>query len=510
MNKFTFEALPSRSRWSRALHVSAVALLLAGPACHSDEGAPVDSKTIALTTQTNTEAVAKNLGVALSFMGDSDAMAETLGKLDPCPAVENCLVPGPDGKGLRCVVEPAPTDCGVEGARRSLKAMSADIDTSVADVVDAIKTKLLVEKNIESKTDTSITYKLPNDVLCDMTQDMACTMSDSKMEARVRVTSPREGDVDLAFLLTSSKTEVVVFHVYKDRLGVTVDLGNIYTAAKVIDKDGEFKDITRMQGVFALDLVRNSDKNYSALFEVQETIVVEGKDNGKTINVQLDASSKTWELRLDGVAKNIKAAVNLGALSIQAPLENLGDIVDSMPIMNNMKATDAMKFVLGGLNGSFTFEGKTDLLKFVGMGLGNKSTSVDVNGKRIFSLDVNPNSNRRFDLSVSMTDSKNPLFSFAPELESVFGFQFDSIKSRFSDLPDFLLNDTLTFKLGNNPSVRFLDKGVELVSGNMKLSSKAHPESNISVNPGMCLVEGATPSSTGHEFLSRFEAGSCQ
>jgi len=510
MIKSSLKSYKVRYLWSHAFYGSAVALLLAGPACHSDEGAPVNPKTIALTTQTNTEAVAKHLGAALSFMGDSDSMAETLGKLDACPTEETCA-DSVNGGAPDCTVDTLTnSDCGVEGARKSLKAMSTDIDKAVADVVEAIKTKILVEKNIESQTDTSITYKLPNDVLCDMAGDTACAMDAAKTEPRVRVTSPKEGDVDLAVLLTSSKTEVAVFHVYKDRLGVSANLGNFYKVAKEIEPAGDIKDVTKMEGVVSVDLVRNSDKNYSALFQVEKSIVVAASDNGKPLNVQLDASNKTWELRLDGVAKNITAAVNLGALSVQAPLEDLGDIVDSMPIMNNIKATDAMKFVLGGLNGSLTFDGKTDVLKFVGLGLGSKATSVDVNGKRVFSLDVNPNSNRRFDLTLSMADTKTPVLAFAPEFESVFGFQFDAIKDRFQDLPDFLLNDTLTFKLGNNPSVRVLDNGLEVITGNMKLSSKAHPESNISVNAGMCLIEDTTPSTTGNEFLSGLEAGACQ
>lgn len=497
----------SRKSWSRVLRSSAVALLLAGPACDPDSGAPVDPKTVALTAQANTEAVAKNLGAAASFMADSDVMAETLGKLNACPVDESCA--GADPSVITCVPDPAFTDCGVEGARADLKQMSADIDQRVADLVETLKTKVLVEKNIESKTETSITYRLPTDVLCEMDSAPDCAMDTAKFEPRVRVTSPVQGDVDLALLMTSSKIEVAVYHVHRNRLGVTSNLSNVYKAAKLLDTSGDFAEVSKMEGVLSASLVRNSDKNYSALFEVMESVHVVGTDEGKPIDVRLDASSKTWELRLDGIAKTITAALNVGGISVQAPIENLGDFVDSMPAMQNVKASDAMKFVLGGLNGSFTFDGTTDLLKFAGIGLGNKSTSVDVNGKRVFSLDVNPASNRRFDMTVSMADTSKPVVAFSPEFTSVFGFNFDSIKDRFMDLPEFLLNDTLTFKLGNQPSIRMHDNGVEVVSGTLTLTSTAHPESNISVAAGMCLVEDETPSATGHEFLSGLMSGSC-
>lgn len=498
-----------RKSWSRVLRSSAVALLLGGPACDPDSGAPVDPKTVALTAQANTEAVGKNLGAAASFMADSDVMAETLGKLNACPTDESCSGADPSGLTIPCVPEPTPTDCGVEGARADLKKMSADIDQGVADLVETLKTKVLVEKNIESKTETSITYRLPNDVLCEMDSAPDCAMDAAKSEPRVRVTSPVEGDIDLALLVTSSKIEVAMFHVHRNQFGVTSNLGNVYKAAKLLDTSGDFADVTKMEGVLATALVRNSDKNYSALFEVKESVHVVATDEGKPIDVRLDASNKTWELRLDGVAKTIAAAMNVGGLSIQAPIENLGDLVDSMPVMQNVKASDAMKFVLGGINGSFTFDGTTDLLKFVGLGVGNKSTSVDVNGKRVFSLDVNPASNRRFDMTVSMADTSKPVVAFSPEFTSVFGFNFDSIKDRFMELPEFLLNDTLTFKLSNQPSIRMHDNGVEVVSGTLTLTSTAHPESNISVAAGMCLVDDETPSTTGHEFLSSLMSGSC-
>lgn len=510
MNQSSKSAYEGRSRWSRAVYGSAVALALAGPACGGDSGAPVNPKSIALTAQTNTETVSKNLGAAVSFMGDSDAMAETLGKLDPCAEEEVCAAPANPLDEPVCTTAPSTQDCGVEGMRQRLKDLQADLDEGTAELVDTLKTKIFIDANVESQSETVVVYKVPVNVLCDDDDEPSCATDAAKAQPRLRVTSPQEGDLDVGVLLTANKTEAAVIQVYRDRLGVSMNLGNVYKVAKELSSPEDLDGLESMSGVVSTQLVRNGDKNYSWLSEVKESVDVKGSDGGKPIHVRLDASSKSWELRLDGVAKTITAAVNMGGLTVEAPLEDLGDVVSAMPAMQNIKTTDAMKFVLGGINGSFTFDGKTDLLKFVGLGFGNKSTSVDVNGKRIFSMDVNANANRRFDMTVSMADTSKPLFALDPGLEAVFGFNFESIKDRFSDLPSFLLNDVLTFKLANNPSIRFADKGIEVVSGSMSFTSTAEPQANISVAAGMCLIENETPSATGHDFLKNLSAGSCQ
>ncbi len=509
----------------RRISACALALsMLALGACEKDPlELPVDKTSIALTAQNNVINVTKNLTASMAFLAESDSVAGSLSSFNDCTVEAPEPLPPPicktnDPTCVEPVVDPVPvesgTACDTASMKRDLAEMNSDLQGEIDKFVAKLKTEIFTPANVESESDTEIVYKVPTSIVCDDTDDSECIAQATRGQYRLRVTSPVQGDLDVAFLMTANRYEAIVVKLYHKRLGVSVDLAALKKAADIIDPDAA-AEITRASGVVELSLVKNADRDFSLIGEIAKAIdiaVTEVNEDGaqpQTVTFKLDASDKTYEVRLDGVKKTVSASINFGAFRLSAPLSGLGDTVGAG---NAMTTTDLYNLVVGGLNGAFTFDASSDLLNFKQLGLGNETTAVSVNGNQVFALDVNKNSGRRFDMSVSMADTDSPTMTFDPGLNAAMKFNFTSIASRFESLPKWALNDTMAFELtGTKPAIRVNDAGLEVVSGTLRFSSTAVPSATVVVNAGQCMLSSdVEPVAPAHDLLSSFSAGACQ
>jgi hypothetical protein len=509
----------------RRISACAMALsMLAVGACEKDPlELPVDKTSIALTAQNNVINVTKNLTTSLGFLAESDSVAGSLNSFGECSVDASEPLPGPvcdvsDPTCVEPVVDPAPvetsTGCDTASMKQDLAQMNTDLQEEIDKFVAKLKAEIFTAANVESESDTEIVYKVPLSVMCDDSSDTDCVDEATRGQYRLRVTSPSEGDLDVGILMTAMRYEAFVVKLYHNRLAVSADLAAIKNAMAIITPD-DSTEITRASGVVELALVKNADRDFSLVGEVSKAIdiaLTEVSEDGaqpQTVTFKLDASDKTYEVRLDGVKKTVSASINFGAFRLSAPLSGLGGAVGAGEAMST---TDLYNLVLGGLNGAFTFDGSTDLLNFKQLGLGNETTAVSVNGNQVFSLDVNKNSGRRFDMSVSMADSDSPTMTFDPGLSAAMKFNFSSIANRFESLPSWALNETIAFDLtGTKPAIRINDAGLEVVSGTLRFSSTAVPAATVVVNAGQCMISSdVEPVAPAHDLLSSFSAGACQ
>ncbi len=480
-------------------------------ACNPDDKEPVDPKTAALTVETNLKNISDNLSASTDFLSESDAIAEVLAQLQDCSESGAGTSPDCDDSIDPSCFEAAPVEpaCGPETVKADLKELTQEVDEFFTKLVDRLREEVFIEANIESRSDTEIVYRLPTSVLCEIVDEPDCAMDAAKAEPRVKVTSPAKNDLDLAILMTSKRHQPLVFRLYRDRLGVTVDAEALFKTMQVVDPE-EAKEVEKMSGVVSLSLVKNAARDFSFINSVEKDIdVVTRQEDGKLVEMHFAASAKSYELRLDGMAKTITAAVNMGPIRMKMPLENISSMVDAEPNMAKMTANDIVQFVLGGINGSITFDGNRDELAFKGLGLGDRSSAFTVNGEEILGLDVNKASGRRFDMTVATSPSQKPLLTFAPGIDIELRLKFQSIADKFLDIPETVLNDTLSFKLtGNRPSLRETVNGTEVVSGTLTMTSARKPSSNVTVGAGMCLVSSET--SSEEALLSVWAAGACE
>ena len=507
---------------------------------------PISHSTAALTVQQNAEQALRGALDAGGFLAESRAMAQSLSQLGGSSESCSATLVAPDCTGGTTGCDPTSQieeTCISESDQVTvddLEGSRQELSDAIGELVQRLKHEVFTDANLESDTGSEVVYRLGPDVLCAETDEEAsavsvevptagtqtavtapqeptidpqCAATVAKLEPRLRLTSPGEGDIDVAFLLTSRKTNPITLEFYHDRLGVVLDLDELQSLLEAADEMPESVDA--LEGRVSVELVKNAERDYSLRGNVLEDLLVTAGDEGKKVTVRLGASSPTGELRLDGNARTITGSYDMSTLSMTAPLDVFrsdDEVYDENgdPVVSTTY-TGLITLLLGGLNGSLTFDGNTDVLNLLGLGLGDVSTTVHHDGDLLFKLDVNPDNGRRFDLQLQSGTEGTPTLTFSPTLDVRVQLAFQKLADQIPDLDSFLLNDTMRLWFeGASPSVLAGDNSLRVVSGTLHMDSQNAPESSVTVEAGMCLVQSDTPEEQAASLSSAFVSGVCE
>jgi len=516
-------------------------VLLGSPllfACGStDEN--VSGQRLALTAQENLELSLRGVHRAGSFIADSAALAKLLapvveGEASDCAAP----APGPCVPGQACPApstppcEPKDGEIEVE----DLQEMRAELDEAIDDLVEALRERVFTPKNLESEDGSSATYLLGPSVWCDGEEELGpdpdCVDQANRLQPRLRLSSPSEGNVDVALLVTAERRNPVTLELHRDHVGVELDLGEYLAAARAAGEDtGE---ILALDGKVAVELRKNAELDYSLRYGAREALhfASEDPDDGGRFDVSLAASFPVMELRLDGNQRKVTGSYDLGALGVSAPLEAFHEDADGSIGLNGELEppeppyTGTIEAFLAGLEGSVSLDGNQDELRLTNLGLGDEASTVKFDGQLIARLDVNPDGNRHFDVVAKKVSAERTALTFAPGLDARVLLDFAPLASKIPDLPDYLLGDTLrAFFTGAEATIEPSEGQVKVVAGTLNVTSERVPSANLVVPAGSCLVElddapSAAPApapvapapepALAHELLGRFSAGPCR
>jgi hypothetical protein len=479
----------------------------------------------ALMVTTNTETALLGLTNAGSFLAESSALAETMNELGG--SSETCTTSGAVVCSTDGVCESPITECTTdEVTPEDLAEMRTELEDGIRELVTELTERIFSKDNVETSDDTSVTYLLGPEDLCSASEsetlqsdgsvvvaegelDPECVDDVTRAAIRLRVTSPSEGNVDVTVILTEQRFEPVVIELHEERLAVTADLDQLASSIEALGEDLE--GLESLEGRVQFELVKNAPLDYSARYNVLDDVkVVVIDDAGNRLQVSVGASTPTLEGRIDGNAKTVSASYGVGPVRVSGPLALFADMFEGSeetletadsgatgealvapePAPEPAKVyTGMIEAVLGGLDGTFTYDGVADAFSLTNLGLGDQSTTLTHDGNTLLALDVNADSGRHFDLTVHDTASGLEL-TFSPTLDVSLAFGFRHIADQI-EVPEALMNDTLRFFFdGQNPSIRGRDNGLEVTSGTLHLTSSAHPEHDVTVSAGMCLLGG--------------------
>ena len=475
---------------------------------------------LALTAQQNVEQALRGAHRAGGFIADSAALADTLSMgSESCDEVA-CPV------GSVC---PEPT-CGPAVTVEDLQGQRTDMSDAIDELVQSLREDVFSDANLESSDESSVTYRLGPDLFCSSGDVVAvppggvppeptgvdpdCEASVERLQPRLRLSSPSAGDVDVALLLTAGRHNPVTLELYRDHVGVVVDLAGIKST---LDEVGEqIEGLASMSGRLGLEILKNADLDYSLRFNVIEAVsVVAVDDEGQSVSYALGASVPTAELRLDGNARRVIGSYAMGSLTVQGPLQafrssfettEYDDLGNPLP---GGTYTGAIELLLGGLDGSVTFDGSTDRLSFTGLGLGDVSSTLKHDGVTLAEVDLNPAAGRHFDVTVENVPDVGANVTLSPTFDLTALLNFAPLANQVSDIPSYMLSDTLRVWFdGDNPSFRTEAEQLRVLSGALHLSSSAMPEANLEVPAGNCLFDSGTEA-PAHELLGALAAGAC-
>lgn len=503
--------------------------------CNEDERPPISASTLALTAQENTEQALRGVHAAGSFIADSATLAELLSS----PTSQDCppatAVACPSGTLCPPPESPACTDAvTVADLAEGRQSMSEEID----DLVRWLREEIFIAKNLEAEDGTSATYRLSADIFCTSGAstppasapgtapaastpaqpelDAECVKDSEKMQPRLRLTSPADGAVDVALLLTAAKRNPATLKLAAESVSLVLDLAEIKASLDAAGQSTE--DLAALSGKLAFEIKRNAERDYSLSLNLLTSLGLTVVDDlAQQIVFGLAGKTPAIELRLDGAARRLTGTVSLGRFDVRGPLNAFRGFFEEQNDDPTMTApapstvyTGIIELLVGGLDGSVVLDGQQDKIQLKGLGLGEVSSTLRHDGNVLAKLDLNPAAGRHFDLTVERTADDRAKVTVTPTLDVTAMVAFATLQSQIKDLPAYLLGDTMRLWLeGSNPSVSTEPEQVRVLSGSVNLTSTKVPSANLRVEAGACLVESAATSPT-HELLGQFAAGICK
>lgn len=497
----------------------------------SEEREPISATSLALTAQQNVENALRGAHAAGSFLADSATLAKMLSAGNQnCEGSSGCPVGG--------TCTPSQTVCTDAVTPDDLAEEREDMSEAIDELVKTLKEDVFVPANLESEDGKSAVYRLTPDFLCKRGDgavtppapapggnaqpttnelDPECVEHANELQPRLRLTSPSDGDVDVALLLTSARRNPATLELHHDGVGVQVDLAELKATLDASHQDTG--TLASMSGKLQFELHRNANLDYSFRFNVLSSLNVNTVDDlMQQIAFTLAGNKPSFELRLDGNAQKVTGTYHFGAFGLTGPLnalyerdeEAIQDGDPNVPAPVAKKYTGLIDLLVGGFDGSVSFDGSRDRLELHALGLGDKSSTLKHDGSVIAQLDINPNDGRHFDLTVEKNDAEQTTLTFSPTLDLSLVLNFQKLKAQIEDIPDYALNDTLRlFFSGTNPSVRVEKEQLRVLSGTLNVTSQQTPAVNLSVATGSCLYD-SNVEDPPHELLGALASGTCK
>ncbi|MFO0723799.1 MAG: hypothetical protein U1E65_08465 [Myxococcota bacterium] len=381
----------------------------------------------------------------------------------------------------------------------------------VRDGLGRVLDQIFSASTIERATSTELDYLLREDVCHSDNPSAPCRRMIREHPIRIIATSVNAGEIRLALLIGNTRIKPVVLSVSADHGALDVDLGAVHAA------------ILELREVLGIDL-SNIPAEVSGLLHaevgphsvelsVTAPVHIAGSIDGRTIGLDLGLS--TFSVDFDTGAMRASGEISLGALKLALPLGvfvHHSTCTTTPEGFENCVSTEApgtLAFGAAGLHARFGTNPGQDTLLLDDFGFGGGPLTVDDDGVRQLSFDLNATAGHTVDLSLKYL--RNDLeIALSPMLEAALDLSMDAIAAQAS-IPAAWVHEALRLRFdgASQPTLR-LGSGVSamsdvigsIVQGTFVLSS-AMSGASLSASPGQCvgLRDGATDSTPVLESL---------
>ena len=291
---------------------------------------------------------------------------------------------------------------------KRLAAAPADGDpTDGQAVADELNTRLFTEANYEGDG----VYRVPPDLICETdpetgASDPACTSQVA--EVRVRAVLAGADGVDFTLVLGAERAEPLTLALRPSAVTVEVDLGELARAATELGAvAGESAGIAvAMDGRVSarLEVVGTAHVAVSVAIDqpVHVAFADAGADPEGPDGFRIDSAEARPLIRfeLDGAAAAGSLQIGLGSTQVHAPDADTGRAIDV-----DLPGISATASVRAG-----------EPLRVTGIGLGDRTTTLSVNGQTAMTIDLNRDRGRRFDATIT-GDALDSTFAVSPAFE---------------------------------------------------------------------------------------------
>ncbi|MCC7380457.1 MAG: hypothetical protein IT384_01400 [Deltaproteobacteria bacterium] len=392
-----------------------------------------------------------------------------------------------------------------------------DFDEESREIADELAARLFDARNVEASDSRQVVYLLRADVTCvspDGHLDADCARVVGQVPIRLAVSSPASEALDIALEIGAARHRPATLSLQGDRTALRLDLAAARAALEVLAPALELEPEVlafSARGEVSLELLRTAASAYRSEARVLSDVALEAQVDRGGISLQIAASSAPIAaVSVDGVLGAIEAQVALGGVDAAAPSSVVGDLLgdDWSQALAEVAPAGTFSAHLAGFTGEARFTADSDEIRVRGLGLGDGTSRIALDGADLVTFDVNPADGRRFDLRVTAEDSAL-VIGVAPSLELRLVTSLERLVHPLVEIPIWLRAEALGLRFdgASEPSVRFPNGGdaaapapegelppppvepelfAEIISGTLTLSAASRTEPLVATG-GQCL-----------------------
>ncbi len=390
----------------------------------------------------------------------------------------------------RQACEATATEDGQDCSAPNLQLDQADVDAEVDDIVD----KFFADDRVVSETPAEVVYAIPSRDICE--DDAECIGDLDRLTLQLVATSPAPDSIDV--VLRVSGHDPLVAHLAPDSIVVELDLAEARAAVAahpdVFDLDAS--DLPTAVGRLEASLSRVSARHYQAALAVTEDIAVE-LPGRYALSI---GAAPLLSVDVDAGAERVEATVAVDWVSATLPAPALDFLFDGL-------LEDGVAQVeLGGLTAHAVLANADQNLTITGLGLGQTTTTLSLDGTQLIALDLNATFGRQLDLTVSAGDDRIG-FAFSPAVTVAAGLFLQPLLDRGQDVPAWALDSTseVRFTATSGPPALSISTERTRVDNGTLVFSSSEMASPVSVDAGLCIEANDTEDQS-HPFQSLYGA----
>jgi hypothetical protein len=408
-----------------------------------------------------------------------------------------------------------------------------DANESIDEMVDTLRTDVLVDANVETSTDNAVTYHLTPEVNCPLDEEYfeidpeGATLEQEECTADlvahpVRYTVSRvecdHGDA-VRIVLEVGEARIVpgALTAAPSMLTLRLDVAETVRAVKDDDPTAVF-DADSSGSIVATLMSGYGISNLT--FALETDVVLGALEAEEPWRVVAEASPYAVALNASSESTHLAGGLRLGTLDATVPLATFVSAL-GLELGPDVPTTDTVDLHVPRLSAGVDFDAFVERLALFDTDL--PTVSVNRGDDRLFSLDINKEADWALSAVVELDEDGLVSASANPGFTLDLAFGLAPLENQLVDPPPFMLEDHVSFALsGDAPSVTLLDDAdggllltartegpvVRVDAGSLVLSSELAESEGATVDEGQCLLFDPTLEGE-HDLLRGYYADEC-
>lgn len=327
-----------------------------------------------------------------------------------------------------------------------------------------------------------------------------------------------EDRLHLSFHAGSDATQVFRLQLHSDMIAAFLHLEGLKVWLQTFVDPEDFEFPETMLGRVAGELRQHDALKYELRVAIEEAIELTPAEGQESLMIAVAKNLAPGGLMLDGGAGTLIGDLAMGEIAAGMPWQMMVDMTWDDEGHNEWtcepdgnggencwdqwvdgpespEVQGLLDVVIPGPTAAIHVDGPTDTFEFMDLSLGDGPVMAAVDGEALVQLQLNPEDDWIFGLTMVGENPKTTRSEVSPKLDARLTFSMDHVKDGLQDPPEFLLGDALGIRLDGDdaPAIKLMRTGEDntvdaMVSGGTLTLWSDMMADDVIIEAGQCIA----------------------